>query len=211
VSICFCDALIKECQLKPKQLQNTRIAAPPRSGSTIVGAVENKDTIYDVWISSRDSLLDEDSASPGEELSTLSVLLPRTKKNGRLFQGRHSFHSFGRPTYDGVLTAPKPITRHLVVTAPLARPSAGKSDGTSSQPYNFVNQNPPRHAYPEEILTHRFVPFGSGTPLQEVNADVEMRVDDAPVEPVAKTVEKVKSKKRKDEEPNMRRAKKAKT
>src|SRR6266851_7301618 len=47
--------------------------------------------------------------------------------------------------------APKPVTRHLVVAARPAKPT---------KPDAAAFENPKREAYPEEVLTHRFRPYG---------------------------------------------------
>jgi len=89
-----------------------------------------------------------------EELNNLSVLLPCKRKGGKLY------------------LAPKPITRHLVVAARPAKPTKpdAASDATAT-----VFENPKREAYPDEVLTHRFRPYGDpGDPppenLMEVDA-----------------------------------------
>src|ERR1700761_6562944 len=60
--------------------------------------------------------------------------------------------------FSRTIIAPKPVTRHLVVTARPPEPTRpGPGDGVSD-PATF--QNPPREAYPDEVLTHRFRPYG---------------------------------------------------
>ena len=59
----------------------------------------------------------------------------------------------------------KPITRHLVVAARPAKPT--KPDDTY--------EAPKREAYPDEVLTHRFRPYGDPGDLPVENPmDVEM-------------------------------------
>jgi hypothetical protein len=61
--------------------------------------------------------------------------------------------------------APKPVTRHLVVAARPAKPT---------KPDAAVFENPKREAYPEEVLTHRFRPYGDpGDPLPEDSVAVD--------------------------------------
>jgi hypothetical protein len=61
--------------------------------------------------------------------------------------------------------APKPVTRHLVVAARPAKPT---------NPDAAVFENPKREAYPEEVLTHRFRPYGDpGDPLPEDSVAVD--------------------------------------
>jgi len=83
-----------------------------------------------------------------------------------------SFHS---------ITAPKPITRHLVVVSRLAKPS-GPDATASGAALGF--ENPKREAYPEEVLTHRFRPYGD--PGDPPPKDHHMDVDTAKVSPKEK-------------------------
>lgn len=79
--------------------------------------------------------------------------------------------------------APKPVTRHLVVAARPAKPT---------KPDAAVFENPKREAYPEEVLTHRFRPYGDpGDPPPEDS----MAVDKAEVS----AKEKERPKRRGDE------------
>ena len=66
--------------------------------------------------------------------------------------------------------APKPITRYLVLSAKDVEPTIDPI--TNSNPY----QNPPRQSYPNELLKHRFMPYGSLVGAGEVEND-EMEVD----------------------------------
>jgi hypothetical protein len=62
--------------------------------------------------------------------------------------------------------APKPVTRHLVVAA---RPAKPTTPDTAT-----AFENPKREAYPDEILTHRFRPYGDpGDPPVEHHMDVD--------------------------------------
>jgi len=89
-----------------------------------------------------------------EELDNLSVLLPCKRKGGRLY------------------LAPKPVTRHLVVVSRPAKPS--RPDATASDAA-LGFENPKREAYPEEVLTHRFRPYGDpgNIPPEDHHMDVE--------------------------------------
>ncbi|GAW03142.1 glycoside hydrolase [Lentinula edodes] len=121
--------------VKPKHLENMTISLPES---------------YDVWnvCSSSTSgngdiggvevgrLDEEGTAGGGEEMRGLSCLLPRKKKHGELY------------------IAPTPITRHLLISAQIPKPS-------SSEDYSMPTQNLPRFSYPQELLKHRFVAFGS--------------------------------------------------
>ncbi|KAI0062015.1 hypothetical protein BV25DRAFT_1804497 [Artomyces pyxidatus] len=187
--------------LKQKYLENAHILVPSTSRAGRVGTVSQKHSTYDVWSLSRDG--SSGTAGVGaEELDALSVLLPRAKKGGKLY------------------LAPKPITRHLVVAAPPARPSGPEPDDAS--PGHLIYQNPPRHAYPAQLLTHRFRPYGDTSDKPTENS---MEVDEdgtaitlgkdggmaAQDEQVAG--QKVAGKKRKgdNESPKVKKVKKAKT
>lgn len=79
------------------------------------------------------------------------------------------------------IAAPKPVTRHLVVVSRPAKPS--RPDATASEAA-LVFENPKREAYPEEVLTHRFRPYGDpGDPPPE---DYHMDVDTVEVSPKEK-------------------------
>ncbi|KAJ4493302.1 hypothetical protein C8R41DRAFT_919520 [Lentinula lateritia] len=139
--------------VKPKHLENMTISLPDSSSNhrnTKVGVLNRKQESYDVWdvcsssTSGSDDIggvelgrLDEEStAGGGEEMRGLSCLLPRKKKHGELY------------------IAPRPITRHLLISAQIPKPS-------SSEDYLMPTQNLPRFSYPQELLKHRFVAFGS--------------------------------------------------
>lgn len=67
-------------------------------------------------------------------------------------------------------TAPKPVTRHLVLSASAVLPSSEPVDGGNPV---TVNQNPPRHSYSKDLFKHRFTPYGSKV-LSGEEADVTM-------------------------------------
>ena len=77
--------------------------------------------------------------------------------------------------------APKPITRHIVVVSRPAKPS-GPNATVSGAALGF--ENPKREAYPEEVLTHRFRPYGD--PGDPPPKDEHMDVDTAKVGPKEK-------------------------
>lgn len=63
------------------------------------------------------------------------------------------FTHFAWPRYSKnaiILSAQKPITRHLVVSARPAKPAR----------LEVTFEAPEREAYPDEVLTHRFRPYG---------------------------------------------------
>ncbi|KAH9162272.1 hypothetical protein EDB89DRAFT_2026490 [Lactarius sanguifluus] len=128
-----------------------------------------------------------------EELNGLSVLLPRKRKGGKLF------------------LAPKPVARHLVVAA---RPAEPMRRDAAEDPATF--QNPPREAYPDEALTHRFRPYGDlGDPPPPPPEDqMDLGVDDNHAEEGgAREKERERRKKRRggDAVESPKKAKKAKT
>ncbi|KAI0296850.1 hypothetical protein BC826DRAFT_907982, partial [Russula brevipes] len=133
--------------VKAKGLQGLEISS--RIG--LVGDLMRKSTAYDLWaLEPRVTAVHVGVSA--EELGSLSVLLPRKRKGGKLY------------------LSPKPVTRHLVVAARPAEPT--KPDTASD---SAVYQNPQREAYPEEALKHRFRPYGDpGDPPPEHHTDVEM-------------------------------------
>ncbi|KAF8881287.1 hypothetical protein CPB84DRAFT_1851624 [Gymnopilus junonius] len=74
----------------------------------------------------------------GEEIKGISCLLPCKSKKGRLYP------------------APKPIARHIVLSAQEVKPTL---DPNADSP--TVYKNPPRYSYPKEVLKHKFLPYGA--------------------------------------------------
>jgi len=147
----------------------------------LVGDLVRKSAAYDVWAlepavgGARGSGTENQGEVEGtpagahaglvgaEELNNLSVLLPCKRKGGKLY------------------LAPKPITRHLVVVSRPAKPS-GPDATASGAALRF--ENPKREAYPEEVLTHRFRPYGD--PGDPPSKNQHMDVDTAKVGPKEK-------------------------
>lgn len=113
-----------------------------------------------------------------------------------------------------VIAAPKPIARHIVFSAPPALPvSTTETEASPAALY----QNPPRHAYPPELLKHRFRPYGvrghaesgesEGT-IAVMDVDREVGEEKEGAEKAGK--EKEKGKKRKAET-SPKKSKKVKT
>ncbi|KAH8990053.1 hypothetical protein EDB86DRAFT_3104228 [Lactarius hatsudake] len=122
--------------VKAKNLQGIQVLSSA-SASGRVGELSRKSTPYDIWSLSPSADRRPQPHVGAEELNGLSVLLPRKRKCGKLF------------------LAPMPVARHLVVAA---RPAEPTRRDAASDPATF--QNPPREAYPDEALTHRFRPYG---------------------------------------------------
>ncbi|KAF8496848.1 hypothetical protein F5888DRAFT_1614298 [Russula emetica] len=145
--------------MKAKNLRDLEINSSRVGG--LVGDLMRKGTAYDVWS------LDPDPAVSGvgvgaEELNGLSVLLPCKRKGGKK-----------------LYLAQKPITRHLVVSARPAKPARPE----------VAYEAPKREAYPDEVLTHRFHPYGDPGDLpREDHMDVDV------VEVSPKEKEKLKRK-----------------
>ncbi|KAJ3788267.1 hypothetical protein GGU11DRAFT_708705 [Lentinula aff. detonsa] len=193
--------------VKPKHLQNLAIdlSGPSSNRYTKVGALNRKQESYDIWNLGSSSTSDgnfiggvevgrtdvEAVAGGGEEIRGLTCLLPRKKKRGQLF------------------IAPRPIARHLIISAqPIIPSSSDISTETAT-----LTQNPPRFSYPQELLKHRFVAFGSTKNTNAEDAHYGDGDDDIQMEDVhmksdkltQKTTEKVskqskESKKRKKAE-----------
>ncbi|TRM57823.1 hypothetical protein BD626DRAFT_513633 [Schizophyllum amplum] len=62
--------------------------------------------------------------------------------------------------------SPKPIARHIVLSARELQPTA--------PPSTIPLQNPPRQSYPEDMLTHKFMPYGSLMATGDIDEDVAM-------------------------------------
>jgi len=131
--------------LKTKYLHDLRLDIPSSSKTMRVGHIDRKTTTFDVWSLGEDQV----EAVGGEELKGFTCLLPRRRKGGKLYQ------------------APKPVARHLVISARPSLPTPDPSaESSGSSP---IYKNPPRPRIPPELLKHRFMPLGS-----------EVSVGDAP-------------------------------
>ncbi|KAF9453712.1 hypothetical protein P691DRAFT_719171 [Macrolepiota fuliginosa MF-IS2] len=147
--------------VKPKHLEGLSLDLPSSSSkkgkqtTTRVGTLNRKHNSYGIWsLGGDDSTPADTSMVGGEELKSLSCLLPRKSKKGRLY-----------PT-------PKPITRHIIVSAQPPQPTSPDSSTSTT-----MHQNPPRHKYPSELLTHQFMPYGSLVDSDKVSDLVMMEVD----------------------------------
>ena len=169
------------------------------------------------------SLGDDDAeAVGGDELRAVSCLLPRRKKNGKLYQGasplpssRVVFLRLTSPMIECNNAAPHAISRRLVISA---RPSLPTPPASSPESSPVVHQNPPRPRHPPELLKHRFAPLGSLAPIEDSG---EMDVDTTPAtQPTSKPSKPSKAdaapvegtkKKRKGDAGSPKKTKKAKT
>lgn len=72
--------------------------------------------------------------------------------------------------------APKPISRQLVMQ--IAPHTHDEFVSHNSTP----RQNAPRQAYPPELLTHRFMPYGSLVPEEDADEmEVDKKIDEADI------------------------------
>ncbi|KAJ3757784.1 hypothetical protein EV360DRAFT_45336 [Lentinula raphanica] len=188
--------------VNPKHLEHAVINLPgpssthpnqPNHRTTKVGVLNRKQERYDIWnlgssssLSSNDDMIggvevgrvDSDGGG-GEEMRGFTCLLPKKNKSKNKNK-RGEFY-----------IAPRPIARHLLVTgqpAQPARPSTTNDPSSSSTIPTIPTQNPPRFAYPPELLKHRYVAFGS-TPVTPHNDDDDgdddkMELDDSLAEDV---------------------------
>ncbi|EJD06224.1 uncharacterized protein FOMMEDRAFT_166471 [Fomitiporia mediterranea MF3/22] len=157
--------------IKPKYLSNLTLTLPPPTTSTSsqkLGKLEGKTATYDVWSVPSSSTnttsfnADDDGDDEqgrdvgntvgGEELLGLGCLLPRRRKEGKLF------------------VAPKPITHHLVLTAqptlPTPPPSSPEAETNNSGECTLktsegIYRSPARYQHPKHLLKHRFIPTGA--------------------------------------------------
>ncbi|KAL0947716.1 hypothetical protein HGRIS_013801 [Hohenbuehelia grisea] len=178
--------------IKPKYLDGLSIELPPPSQSMKVGSLKRKHATYDVWSVGADDK--PDLPVVGEEIRSVQCLLPCFSKDGKLFR------------------APKPIARHLVLSAQPVTPAPSPS-GDAVAP--MVYQNPPRHSYPKELLKHHFMPYGSaigsGSGDRDEGMDVDMEAAPPPESPKAEKKTKTKKRKVEAEPPSPKKTKKAKT
>jgi hypothetical protein len=215
----FSNDLLKDhTQVKPKYLENVKIDAPSSSLSGTVGVLHRKHRSYDVWSVGNN----EGQPVGGEEVRGFTCLLPRKKKNGKLYKGTlHLGPSVAFLIFATIFLriAPKPIARHLVLSAQDVIPTPDPSVPVAADSAR-THQNPPRQSYPEEALKYRFMPYGSlvanddATSAHEMDIDMEVdgekgieRGDETP----GKKLKDSKGKKRKVEGDTPKKSKKAKT
>ena len=142
-----------------------------------IGRLARKHTSYDVW-----SIGDDDAEfAGGEELRGLSCLLPRRRKDGKLYIGEGLVFFALRSLRSHTPSAPKRISRQIVI-------SAQPSIATAPEHQPVVYQNPPRPSYPKDVLKHTFIPYGARSE-KTLAEDSVMDVDeietivDKPAEP----------------------------
>jgi hypothetical protein len=89
------------------------------------------------------------------------------------------------------LSAPKPITRHLVVAAQAVVPTSYPASANAA---SHTNKNPPRQCYPKELLKHRFLPIGALASSAEDGdtMDVDVHMELEPPQPEQAPVPKPK-------------------
>ena len=177
--------------MKARNLRGVEISSSRKEG--LVGDLSRKGTAYDLWTldpaavggsgDQNDGAISPLDVQPGvgaEELNGLSVLLPCRRKGGQLYLGAcvcaARIHPFWGRWVAGslkrnnvffffILSVQKPIARHLVVSARPAKPTRPDA----------AYEAPKREAYPDEVLTHRFRPYGDPGDLPlENHMDVEM-------------------------------------
>lgn len=187
-----------------------KLDVPSSSQSARIGSLNRKHATYDIW-----SVGDDDNQPVGgEEIKELTCLLPR-KKKVKLYQGEDiSFPHLFPALIDLPRAAPKPITRHIVISAQSVLPTPDSSESTSDSSRIF--QNPPRQYYAKELLKHRFLPYGSQAPGDEELALMDVDIERGkerplPVESQLNEGKKGKGKKRKGDEETPKKSKKAKT
>ena len=113
-------------------------------------------------------------------------------------------------THRSLRVAPDLPTRRLVLSARPPKPTPDLSDSTNKDMSWSTQQNPPRPAYPKEMLKGRFLPAGSLAPIP-AQTDA-MDVDEPAKKPISTAQEDSgsKSKKRKMEG-GSKKSKKAKS
>ena len=111
-----------------------------------------------------------------------------------------------------IKSAPKPIARHLVLSAQDISPTPDPSVHLAADSLRTY-QNVPRQSYPREVLKHRFMPYGSRiTQGVDVEVEVGIKEKDPTGEGASpgKNPRGSKGKKRKVEGDTPKKAKKAK-
>jgi len=142
---------------KAKQLNDLEIPVPTGASGSRLTTIEQKRSKYEVWSAGpKKYVVQGEPGVPavGEEVGSLTCLLPRTKKKGRLY------------------VAPRPILQHIVITQAAATPNIHDAVAAPS---------PTRESVPNELLKHRFLPCGALS--AETNASDSMDMDVADTSP----------------------------
>jgi hypothetical protein len=134
---------------------------PPISQNAQIGVLDRKHASYDIWSLGERS----DQLVGGEEIRALSCMLPK-KGTRELYQGTTcpslllDVRKLTLTWY--LLSAPKPIARHIVISAQpvLPTPNATPESVSDSVP---MYKNPPRQQHSKELLVHKFMPYGSNS------------------------------------------------
>ena len=184
----------------------------PSSAKTArIGSLARKHATYDVWSLGEDS----HETVGAEEVKNLSCMVPRKKRDGRLFPGTFSERIPESLDFSANLryTVPKITTRHIVLSAQPSSPDVSVPEGENVDMSWSTGQNPPRPSYPKELLKHRFMPYGSLAPSKDhaSSMDVDSQHDVPPLVSQQPEEEKaVKPKRRKSEGEATKKSKKAK-
>ncbi|KAF7799701.1 hypothetical protein EIP86_010943 [Pleurotus ostreatoroseus] len=195
--------------VKAKHLQGLKLDTPSSSKTARIGSLSRKHAAYDVWSLGEDS----NDLVGAEESKNFSCILPRKKKGGKLYTGALLVDWQGldpNPRCD--LLAPEITTRHIVLSARPDTPSSAKPTTEDDDMSWSTLQNPPRPAYPKELLKHRFMPYGSLAPPKD--AVEAMDVDEQQEAAVPATHEiaspSKKHKRRKEDDGSPKKPKKSK-
>ncbi|KAG7086381.1 hypothetical protein E1B28_002338 [Marasmius oreades] len=144
--------------VKPQHLENVSIQGLSNSKDPKLGTISSKQGKYDIY-----EYRDADPPVGGEEIKNISCLLPRRGKK------------------DELRLAPRPIARRLVVSSHEVKATPIDDEAA------IELMNPRRFSYSKEMLTHKFMPYGSHlpTPPEDVDMDVE-EIQARPPEPEPK-------------------------
>ncbi|KAG6826391.1 hypothetical protein H0H92_016001 [Tricholoma furcatifolium] len=171
--------------IKPKYLESTTLERlSSEKGRVRAATLTRKQGTYDIWSIGKE---EDDGTVGGDELKAISCLLPRKSKKGKLYP------------------APKPIARHLIVSAQPAVPTPDPSSTGPIQPYS----RPPRQSYPKEVLKHAFKPYGSIGGVKETAEDA-MDVDASEAQPAVPSSPMQKKKHTKADSPEVEKKSKGK-
>jgi hypothetical protein len=173
------------------------------SKSTRVGRLARGTMNYDMWSVGHETHTESGHsaiAAAAEEASGLSCLFPRKSKKGKLYLGASASVSmyWEHIRADSVYLVSKSISRHLVVASQATALVPPPLDDQAPPPESLY-QNPPRPSYSEDVLTHKFMPYGTliDTSAQATTVrvqDVTMDVDEDSAPPAA-PAKKLKGKK----------------
>ncbi|GJJ11858.1 hypothetical protein Clacol_006096 [Clathrus columnatus] len=141
--------------LKAKHLDGLELSIPSDMNKKIqkIKDFERKKSKLEVWSVTAEELYEGEDPR-GQELRNITCLLPRSKKNGAFY------------------IASKPIANRFIITHSPATPTVNEE----AAPRPLI-----RESVPNELLKHRFLPYGAASKEREQEDTMEVETLPSPV------------------------------